>query len=72
MHPVGTWGSIADDVKTQVAARRFQMTGSGRFLRTRHGKSHLRHGEDGTETAATDVAGKSTRPLANTACKIEL
>ncbi|HLH26622.1 MAG TPA: 50S ribosomal protein L35 [Chloroflexota bacterium] len=30
-------------LKTHKAtARRFQVTGSGRFLRTRHGKSHLR------------------------------
>jgi large subunit ribosomal protein L35 len=30
-------------LKTHKAtARRMQMTGSGRFLRTRHGKSHLR------------------------------
>jgi large subunit ribosomal protein L35 len=30
-------------LKTHKAtARRFQVTGSGRLLRTRHGKSHLR------------------------------
>ena len=30
-------------LKTHKAtSRRFQVTGSGRFLRTRHGKSHLR------------------------------
>ena len=30
-------------LKTHKAtSRRFQMTGSGKFVRTRHGKSHLR------------------------------
>jgi large subunit ribosomal protein L35 len=35
--------SIMPKVKTHKAtARRFQVSGSGRLLRTRHGKSHLR------------------------------